>query len=71
MISNTGIKETQLDVKWGVIQDLKLNYTERKSELEDADITQAVMDLTSRQTAYKAALASSAKVMQLSLVDYL
>ena len=71
VISDTGIKETQLEVKNGVIQDLKLNYVERKSQLEDADITQAVMDLTTRQTAYKAALASSAKILQLSLVDFL
>ena len=71
IISDTGIKETQLEVKAGIIQDLELNYQERKSELEDADIAQAVLDLTTRQTAYKAALASSAKVMQLSLVDYI
>jgi len=71
VISDTGIKETQLEVKNSIIQELKLNYQERKSELEDADIAEAVMDLTAKQTAYKAALASSAKVMQLSLVDYL
>ena len=71
VISDAGIKETQLEVKNSIIQELKLNYQERKSELEDADIAEAVMDLTAKQTAYKAALASSAKVMQLSLVDYL
>ncbi|RLB37300.1 MAG: flagellar hook-associated protein 3 [Deltaproteobacteria bacterium] len=70
-ISDTGIKETQLEVKGDIIAELKLNYQDRKSKLEDADIAQAVMDLTTKQTAYKAALASSAKVMQLSLVDFL
>ena len=70
-ISDTGIKQIRLDVKDNIIQDLKLNYEERKSRLEDADIAKAIMDLTAKQTAYKAAIASSAKVMQLSLVDYL
>lgn len=70
-ISDTGIRQTRLDVKNNIIQELKLNYQDRESKLEDADIAQAIMDLTTKQTAYKAALASSAKVMQLSLVDYL
>jgi len=70
-ISDIGIKVSQLEVKDNIIQDLKLNYQSRMSEIEDADIAEAIMDLTAKQTAYKAALASSSKVMQLSLVDYL
>jgi flagellar hook-associated protein 3 FlgL len=44
---------------------------ERKSQLEDADIAEAVMHLKSKELAYQAALASSARVMQLNLVNYL
>jgi len=74
MISTTsaiGTKGVRLDVKQKVLEDLKLTYTERRSQLEDADILEALSDVKTRETAYQAALASSAKVMRMSLVDYL
>jgi flagellar hook-associated protein 3 FlgL len=74
MISTTsaiGTKGVRLDVKEKILEDLKLTYTERRSQLEDADILAAISDVQSRETAYQAALASSAKVMSMSLVDYL
>lgn len=70
-IADTGIKVNRLDAKKSIIQDLTLTYTERMSSLEDADIAEAIMDLESKELAYQAALASSAKVMAMSLVDYL
>ena len=71
LISNTGAKMIRLDVKENIIKDLNLTYTDRMSQLEDADIAEAIIDLKSKELAYQAALASSAKVMTLSLVDYL
>ena len=41
------------------------------SRLEDADIAEAIMQLNTKELAYQAALSSSAKVMQLSLTDYI
>jgi flagellar hook-associated protein 3 FlgL len=70
-ISNTGFKKILLDVKEKVISDLDLSYLTRKSKLEDADVIEAIMELQAKEAAYQAALASSAKVMQLSLMDYL
>ncbi len=70
-ISNTGFKEIQLDIKENLISDLNLNYMDRKSRLEDADIIEAIMELKAREVAYQAALAASARVMGLSLVNYL
>jgi flagellar hook-associated protein 3 FlgL len=70
-ISDAGFKGIQLDVKETVISDLNLSYMTRKSKIEDADIVEAVTDLKAREAAYQAALASSARVMQLSLMDYL
>jgi flagellar hook-associated protein 3 FlgL len=70
-ISDAGFKGVQLDIKEEVISDLNLSYMTRKSKLEDADIVEAVTDLKAREAAYQAALASSARVMQLSLMDYL
>ena len=70
-ISDTGFKEIRLDIKEKVISDLNLSYMSRKSKLEDADIIEAITELKAKELAYQAALASAAKVMQLSLVDYL
>ena len=42
-----------------------------KSNLEDADITQTVVALQQAQNAYSASLASTAKIFQQSLMDYL
>lgn len=70
MISDTGAKTIRMEAKENIIADLELTYTDRKSQLEDADIAQAVIDLKAKELAYQAALASSAKVMALSLVDY-
>jgi flagellar hook-associated protein 3 FlgL len=70
-ISDTGYKEIRLDIKENVISDLNLSYMTRKSKLEDADMIKAISELQARETAYQAALASSARVMQLSLMDYL
>ncbi len=70
-VSDIGTKGVRLDVKEKILEDLKLSYTERKSNLEDADILAAISDVNSKETAYQAALASSAKVMQMSLIDYL
>lgn len=71
MISNTGGKILRLETKETIIEDLNLTYTERVSDLEDADLAEAIMNLTSKETAYQAALASSSKVMSLSLVNYI
>jgi flagellar hook-associated protein 3 FlgL len=70
-ISDVGGKTNSMQVKQNIIADLKLNYTSRKSDLEDADISQAIIDLNAKQLAYNAALSSASKVMQKSLVDYL
>jgi flagellar hook-associated protein 3 FlgL len=70
-ISESGAKSLHLSMRECIIQDLNLTYTERASQLEDADLAEAVMNLKSKELAYQAALSSSSRVMQLSLVNYL
>lgn len=70
-ISDIGGKVVRLDVREKIISDLDLVYTERKSEIEDADIAEAIIELNARELAYNASLASAAKIMELSLVDFL
>ncbi|MBW1666483.1 MAG: flagellar hook-associated protein FlgL [Deltaproteobacteria bacterium] len=70
-ISDIGSKMVRMEVKEGIFQDLKLANTERLSRIQDADIAEAITTLKEKQVAYQAALASSAKIMELSLLDFL
>ena len=70
-ISYVGAQMRRIEVKGEILENMNLSNTERLSEVEDADITEAVMNLKSVEFAYQATLASSARVMTLSLVNYL
>ena len=70
-VAKIGYKGVGLDSKSTVIEDLNLSYKSQKSEIEEADIIEAITTLNAKQTAYKAALASTAKVMELTLLDYI
>lgn len=70
-ISDIGSKMIRMDMKEKIFQDLNITSTERLSKIEDADITEAIIELKEKEIAYQAALASSAKVMKLSLMDYM
>lgn len=70
-ISDVGSKMNRLEFKNNIYQDLNFSNTERLATIEDADITEAIMNLSSAQMTYQTALASSSKVMTLTLVDYL
>ena len=70
-ISDVGSKMNRMEIKDKIFQDLNFSNTERLSKIEDADIAEAVMNVKAAELTYQAALASSSKVMTLTLVDYL
>ncbi|MBL7180557.1 MAG: flagellar hook-associated protein FlgL [Desulfobacterales bacterium] len=70
-ISDVGSKMLRMEVKEKILEDSNVSNTERLSKIEDADIVEAIMNLKAIEFAYQATLASSAKVMTLSLADYL
>lgn len=71
-ISDVGSKMNRMEIKDKIYQDLNFSNTERLSKIEDADIAEAIMNLSAAELTYQAALASSSKVMTLmTLVDYL
>lgn len=70
-VSEGAGKMIRLNVREQILNDLKLSYTNRKAEMEEADITEAIMTLKAKEFAYNAALASSTKVIQLSLMNYI
>ena len=51
--------------------DRQLHLTTALSDLEDVDLARATIDLKMQEVAYQAALASTARVMQPSLLDFL
>jgi flagellar hook-associated protein 3 FlgL len=70
-ISDVGSKMNRMEIKDNILQSLNLSNTERLSAIEDADVAEALIKVSTVELTYKAALASSSKVMTLSLVDYL
>jgi flagellar hook-associated protein 3 FlgL len=70
-IADVGSKMIRMEIKDNVLQNLDIATTERLSKIEDAEITEAIMDLKAKEVAYQAALAASSKILQLSLVNYM
>ncbi len=71
IVSDTGMKYNNLEMKESIYADLKLSYTERRSSIEDVDMVESVMNLQSVELAYEASLNSTSKILQLSLVDFI
>lgn len=69
--ADTGIRYNRLEIQEKIQVEMKLSLTERKSEIEDADMIEAIMNLQSRELAYQAAMSSTAKIMKMSIMDYL
>jgi len=70
-ISDVGSKMIRMEIKGKILQDVEITNTDRRSKIEDADIVESIMDLKAKEVAYQAALASAARVLNVSLVDYL
>ena len=70
-IVDAGMKYSRLEIRQTLTIEVGLSLAERRSTLEDADIVESIMKIKNIETAYQAALSSTAKVMNLSLVDYL
>jgi len=69
--SAVGERLNRLELSENYWSDVKLNRQEMLAATEDADIVQALTDLQTLETAYEAALAVSATLMQSSLIDFL
>ncbi len=70
-LSEVGARMNRLDVARANVEALDLNLTTLRSDLEDADMEQAVSDLVSRQIAYQSALLATSKILSTTLTDYL
>jgi flagellar hook-associated protein 3 FlgL len=71
VLSEIGIKGNRLDVRDSIISDLNISYESTKMNIEDADMVQEITTLSRKEFAYNAAMSSTAKVIQMSLLDYI
>ncbi len=70
-IGKIGSMENSLEVKEDLNETGRLTNKEILSNIEDADMIEAISSLNATQTAYQAALGAASKIMKVSLADYL
>jgi flagellar hook-associated protein 3 FlgL len=70
-MSGVGARYNQVERMSNAAENRVAELGHQLSEVEDVDITRSLIDLSLQQTAYQAALAAGAKVVQPSLVDFL
>jgi flagellar hook-associated protein 3 FlgL len=71
LVGEIGAWSNQLDVTAANLSALDINLRTFKSDLQEIDLEEAMLDLISRQTAYQAAMMATSRVMGMTLADYL
>lgn len=66
-----GATQNRLDAAATRLADITDANTKLLSDTEDADMSEAILDLTTQQTVYQAALRAGASIIQTSLMDFL
>ena len=61
----------QLETTENQLANFKLNIEDMLSDTEDANMAQAIVELQIQQTAYETSLATAARILQRSLMDFL
>jgi flagellar hook-associated protein 3 FlgL len=70
-LSSVGARSNRLSQLQSYADSRVVDLTNQVSTVEDIDLPKTITELTLQQTAYQAALAATAKVVQPSLVDFL
>ncbi len=70
-VGTLGARSARLDVSSNRLQDLKLKLQVIRSDLEDIDIAEAVLEMQQRENAFQASLAVGARLGQQTLLNYL
>ena len=66
-----GARSNRLDAALGRLAELQQATIEQLSQTEDVDIAEAMIEFSSQQAAYQAALRAGANIVQSSLMDFL
>lgn len=70
-LADVGTRAARIDRAVDVVEGVRLRTTTTLSSIENVDLPRAIVDLQLQETAYQAALAATARVMQPSLLDFL
>ncbi len=70
-LADVGVRYSRLEKADQTIMDSKLQMSSALSDLENVDIAEATMNLRMQELAYQTALASTARLVQPSLSDFL
>ncbi len=66
-----GAKMNRLDLTQSRLEEQEINFESLKSDNEDVDIAETIMNLRMQESVYQASLASGARIMQPTLLDFL
>ncbi len=71
MEAAVGAKQKRLDTLSARYDANVLNYTQMKSDAEDADLAEVITNYATAETVYNAALSAGSQIIQTSLIDFL
>ncbi|NLG86586.1 MAG: flagellar hook-associated protein FlgL, partial [Firmicutes bacterium] len=69
--AEVGAKVNRLEMTQSRLSSANINFTSLLSKTEDLDVAEAIIYLKTQETVYRAALATGARIMQPTLVDFL
>lgn len=69
--SEVGARISRIETITQSLGDSKTSLATLLSKTEDADLTEAVLDLRTRENIYQAAVATAGRIMQITLADYI
>ncbi len=70
-IADIGARTSRLEGKREILNQLDLNLRDRLSQVEDADLAKVVIELRQKEMAYQAALLSSTRIAELTILNYI
>jgi flagellin-like hook-associated protein FlgL len=70
-LAEVGAKYNRIDKGIDRLKSLDENFNQLLANVEDTDIAKAILELKLQETAYQAALQTAARVLPMSLLDYL
>src|SRR5690606_26205991 len=69
--AEVGAKANRLETAANRLEELEINVSRVLSETEDVDVAKAIMELKMQENVYRLALASGARIIQPTLMDFL
>lgn len=70
-MASSGNRQRKLELTRDNLETAEINLRSHISQSEDVDLTEAILRFNSQELGFRAALESSARIMRLSILDYL